>query len=83
MAMIRTGSPALRRAVLRGMGRRGKGFGSPPGRPQHRAGSPALGECVFGPIEKIHEFGFVLRVLQLLIVFCHIYNLLLTFLKQA
>jgi hypothetical protein len=30
------------------------------------------------PIEKIHEFGFVLRVLQLLIV-ANIYNLLRSF----
>jgi hypothetical protein len=34
------------------------------------------------PIEKIHEFGFVLRVLQLLIVVSNIYNLLLSFIKS-
>ena len=42
-----------------------------------------MGECVFGPIEKTHEFGFVLRVLQLLIVLRNIYNLLLSFANIA
>ena len=49
-----------------------------------RAGRSATGNSAGHsrmPIEKIHEFGFVLRVLQLLIVIRNIYNLLLSFIK--